>query len=311
MKYIAPFLSLLIAACAAQQEQPPLSSPSLVSSQIEALRSAFPGAYSNVAQLHSSGAGGPVTDVVVRHLTADREATFLISRKFREGEVNQHQLYWFSEGASPEVLEARFAPLGEAQLTLPLPQLLDAAAARFRPGCELVLAATPDGLTGQTNPETCRFRHPDAGDVGLLREFNFGHGKLLIAERLLDPNGKRVGEDGILRLQKHRRFKGWAGISVDAEAAPDDPGAWRLAGSFGMSDDGRVEPLVDAAGDVLDFGLQLARIRWRADQPPILRLAVIRLDTGTIQAYAWSEPDADMIGINLDWFQAGLEATTD
>jgi hypothetical protein len=309
MRILATTLCILIAACAVQQERPSVNAPPATIGQIDALRSAFPGVYSNFAQVHAAGTGGPVTEAVIRQLTADREAAFLISRKFREGEVNQHQLYWFTAGSGPDVIEARFAPLGEAELALPLPRILDEAAARFRPGCELIIASTTDGLTGQTNAETCRFEHPEAGDVGLLREFNFGRGKLHIAERLLDTNGNRVGEDGVLELQKHRRFRGWAGIQMDSEASADDPGAWRLASSFELADDGHVEPLVDAAGDMLDFGLQLARIRWRADQPPILRLAVIRLSTGKIQAYAWSEPGSHTLGINLDWFQAGLEFT--
>jgi hypothetical protein len=302
---------LLLVGCAAPEPRPAAGTPSLAASQVDALRAALPGHYSDFSHQHNAGMGGPVTDVTIRHLTANREAAFLVSRKLREGEVYQHQLYLLSEGAGADVLEMRFAPLGEALLKQPVPQILEAAAARFRPGCEMAIALTPEGLVGQTSPRTCRFNHPEAGDVGLLRELSFGRGKLAIAERLLDGAGNPVGEDGILRLQKHRRFDGWAGQHVDAEAAVDDPAAWRLAASFNMADDGRIEPLLDTAGDALDFGLQLARINWRADQPEILRLAMVRLSTSKIEAYAWSEPDSGSIGINLDWFQAGLELVGD
>jgi hypothetical protein len=301
----------LLCACAVQPQRPPADLAAGPGSQLDALRTALPGFYSNFADRHELGEDGPVTDVTVRHLGAGEGAAFLFSRKYREGQVGQHQLYLFTPGDSPDVLVARFAPLGEAQLSAPLPQIIAAAQQRFRPGCALVLAATPAGLTGQTDAGTCRFEHPQAGDVGLLREFSFGRGTLLIAERLLDAAGRKVGEDGVLRLQKHRQFDGWAGIRVDPELAPDDPAAWRLAARFGMADDGRVEPLLDAAGDPFDFGLQLARIRWRADRPPILRLAVVELATGEIRAYAWSDPGSAAIGINLDWFQAGLEAVQD
>jgi hypothetical protein len=304
-------LCLALAGCAAAPSQAPVAAPSLALAQLDALRTALPGYYSDFAHRHETGSSGVVTELTIRHLAADGDTAFLVSRRFREGEVDQHQLYLASEAVSGDALVLRFAPLGEAQLGGSVPDILAAARDRFRPGCELVLVATPDGLAGQTDPGNCRFSHPRHGDVGLLRELGFGRGRLAIGERLLDAAGNPAGDDGILRLRKHRRFSGWAGLHVDPDAAPDDPGAWRLAQAFSISDDGRIHTLVDAAGDTFAHGLQLATLRWRADQPEILRLAVVNLGSGKIEAYAWTEPRADRIGINLDWFQAGLEVAAD
>jgi hypothetical protein len=311
MRIFAVSLCLALAGCAAMGTEPPLTAPSLGNAQIDALRSALPGYYSDFSHRHETGDTQAVTEVTIRHLAADGDTAFLVSRRFREGEVDQHQLYQVSEADDEGVLVVRFAPLGAAQLDGSVPSILAAARERFRPGCELVLVATPDGLAGQTDPASCRFSHPRHGDVGLLRELSFGRSRLAIGERLLNAAGKPAGEDGILRLRKHRRFSGWAGVRVMPDALPDDPGAWRLAGTFGMSDDGRVQTLVDAAGDTLDYGLQLATVRWRADQPEILRLAVVNMGSGKIEAYAWTQPQADRVGINLDWFQAGLEVAAD
>lgn len=307
LKVAGALLALCLSGCAAQQTQPGTVQATDAQAHLDALRSALPGNYSNFAQIRAAGGTGVVTDVLVRYLAVDLDGAFLVSTRTREGGTARHQLYRFTAGTGTDVLLARFAPLEERQLDQPLATMLGETEARFRKGCELALSATAAGLVGQTDPATCRFSHPDAGTVGLLREFSFGRGQLDFAERLLDTSGNRVGEDGVLRLQKHRRFTGWAGKHVDAEAAADDPTAWRLAESFDLADDGRVRTLVDVAGDSLDLGLQLSRIRRGADRGTILRLSLVDLKTGEVLAYAWTDPGAESIGIHLDWFQAGLE----
>jgi len=305
---VVPVLAaVLLSACATAPSEPPPDTR-FFDAQVEALRAGLPGNYSNFTQAQASGNESPVIDVVVRALSFDDQATFLVSRRPRGGAVDQHQLYWFSRGPG-DSLRVRFAPLSENQLSLPLPQLLASAEQRFRPGCELPLVVTPDGLSGETEAARCRFSHPEHGDIGLLRELRIGRGELVIAERLLDATGQSVTADGILALRKHRPYSGWAGIRAGADIPADDPSGWRLSQAVSLWDDGATWPLQDAAGDPLDVALQLGQVFWKSDQPPVLRLAVIRPSDGRMLAYGFAQPGSEIIGLNLDWFQAGLHAS--
>jgi hypothetical protein len=301
---------LLLAACATtdnQQEQAESQLGSIALAQRAALVSSLPGAYSNFDQSRGSDGKVPVMDVVIRHLSSDNRSAFLFSGQYRESGERRQQVYLVNPAADEDVIELQFAPVSEAILKQGIPEILAEASRRVRPGCSILLAPTENGLVGESRADICRFEHPTAGTVGLTREVSFGRGKLVIAERMTDDSGQAIAADAVLRLQKHRRWNGWAGVRIDPEAASDDPAAWRLATPFTLADDGRVVSLTDAAGDATGYGLQLAYLSWHSDKPPFLRLALMDMENGKILAYTWSVPGAAQLGMNLDWFQAGLE----
>ena len=124
---------------------------------------------------------------------------------------------------------------------------------------------------------------------------------------MTNESGQAIAADAILSLHKHQSWDGWAGIRVEQDLPADNPAAWRLATAYSLRDDGRVVPLVDIAGDVIGYGIQLAYLSWHSDKPPFLRLAVIELESGKTLAYSWSVPGAAQLGMNLDWMQAGLQ----
>jgi hypothetical protein len=301
---------LLLTACATTPPQEESTPIAIAAAEYSALVSSLPGAYSNFDQSRGSDGRVPVIDVVVRHLTDGQRSAFLFSGQYRESGERRHQVYLVSPAGSEDVLELRFAPVTEDILALPLPDILTAAEQRTQPGCGILLAPTSNGLVGESRADICRFNHPTAGDVGLTREMSFGRGNLVIAERLTNSSGQAINEDAILHLRQHQTWTGWAGIHVDPDAAADDTAAWRLATPFSLMDDGRVVPLVDAAGDTTQYGLQLAYLSWHADKPPFLRLALLELESGKMLAYTWTVPGSAQLGMNLEWFQAGLERQT-
>jgi hypothetical protein len=47
---------------------------------------------------------------------------------------------------------------------------------------------------------------------------------------------------------------------------------------------------------------------YRDGSVPVLKLSVIEDASGSSVVYAWANPEATRIGINLGWVQVGLEA---
>jgi hypothetical protein len=301
---------LLVASCTTtrhQQEPQEATQVSIAEAQRAALINSLPGVYSNFDQSHGSDGNIPTVDLVVRHLSADDRSAFLFSSEYRESGERQQQVYLLRPAADEDVIELQFAPVDEQVLTGTIPQIMAEASRRVRPGCRILLAPTSNGLVGESRADTCRFEHPTAGTVGLTREISFGRGTLLIAERMTNDSGQPIAADAVLSLQKHQNWDGWAGIRADENLAADNPAAWRLATPFSVRDDGRVAPLVDAAGDAIGYGIQLAYLSWHSNKPPFLRLAVIDIETGKLLAYSWSVPGAAQLGMNLDWLQVGLQ----
>lgn len=59
-------------------------------------------------------------------------------------------------------------------------------------------------------------------------------------------------------------------------------------------------------GQPSGHALLLERMAVQQGQLPLLKLSVLDAK-GQVIAYAWSDPDADRIGISLGWIQVGLE----
>lgn len=174
----------------------------------------------------------------------------------------------------------------------------------FIDGCEMRLLPTADGLgvAGESQPEQCRFSTA-SGSTALLKEVGIGPGRVDIAERLLDAQGGVLSERR-LHFKPMLRFRGWAGVRP--QGSRDDQ-QWRVADAFELHTEGDRIPLQDAAGDSLGYVLRLARTPYRRDQPDILRLELLDGDSGELLAYAFADPRAEQIGLNLGWFQAGLK----
>jgi hypothetical protein len=54
------------------------------------------------------------------------------------------------------------------------------------------------------------------------------------------------------------------------------------------------------------YSLALERLTYRDGNVPVLKLSVVSDADGSTLAYAWANPEATRIGINLGWVQIGL-----
>ncbi|MGK7295139.1 MAG: hypothetical protein ACNS61_04810 [Candidatus Wenzhouxiangella sp. M2_3B_020] len=182
-------------------------------------------------------------------------------------------------------LEGRFSPLNEKGEAMG--------------ACPLTVRLRDDGFVATTAAATCRF-----GDGtrtrGLIKEIAHDGHRLVIADRVVGPDGERIGPDRVLELRRVRPFAGWAGIR-DSAGAP-----WRVAEPFELESDGVARDPVDAAGVPLGISLELAPHQVRAGEPPVLRLRVFDQASGELVAQSWADPEATRIGVALPRVQVGL-----
>lgn len=182
-------------------------------------------------------------------------------------------------------LEGRFSPLDDGGEAIG--------------GCPLTVRIRDGGFVATTAAGTCRFGE-GSRSRGLIKEIAHDGHRLVIADRVVGPDGDPVGPDRVLELRRVRSFAGWAGIR-DSDAA-----AWRVAETFELESDGVARDPVDAAGIPLGISLELAPHRVRADEPPVLRLRVFDHASGELLAQSWTDPAATRIGVALPRVQVGL-----
>ena len=305
-------LALAITACQAPQERPePSTAFDGPDPRLLALRDALPGRWSNFAQAQADRAVETL-ELQIQPLSLASHAQaadfYLLEQSSRDGEApTRWWVYSVTATEDPEFLLLDIAPLNAAQAAGAPATALSAAEQAFRPGCTLRLVRNADGIAGQSTPGACRFESEGTTRV-LLRDVAIGPGRLAVGERLSDPQGQPLAPDRVLHFDRHRAYTGWAGVQVDRDGDPADPAGWRLQSELQAWDDGRMHPLVDAAGDPMGYAVQLSRVPASGERPAMLRLSVIEESSGKTEAYAWGALDARRLGLHLGWLQVGLEA---
>lgn len=286
---VAAGLALVLAACAGPRERD-ATDDRAAAEQIRLLRDIaelLPGRYSNHLQWREDNAERQynleieltpvdVPDRLVLHLTQSGGDD--PPRRFR---------LVVSPGRMPGNLAGELQPLG--------------GDGQARGRCPMNFTGTDVGFTGETDPHTCSFGSGESR-VGLLKEIAFDGSQVIIADKIVETGEPGDGQpDQVLCFHRMRTFSGWAGVR------PDGDGEWRIAGDVSLvSEGGRAEP-ADRNGVALGIRIELARVRWREDQPPILRLAVYE-NADELIGYAWADPGAVEIGLSLETVQVGLRA---
>ena len=284
-----------------------------LNAQLNQLSLMLPGRYGNFQQYHDarSAARG------ASHPAATDNNLPLLSLTIAAGSDSGDQLDYTVEqrtrgsGGEPRAFRWQLIHAGTAIVLRIVP--------RDRPGarpCDIPLQAVSGGYAGQSDPRLCSLGNDNGPQLGIRKEIAIQPGAITLADQVVDLNSGETRFASRLEFQRLVEFTGWAGVK-------DDSGEWRLARPFVLHNDGAETSLVAQDGTPLGIRLQLARVRYRDDQAPILRLAVFRVNNGevTVDAdgaetaplnaamvgYTWANRNASQIGLNLEWFQAGLE----
>jgi len=241
--------------------------------QLAQIARLLPGRWNNFAQHQDAPDTTALLDLTVTaQPAAGSAAGYLLTQTRRQAEGPARSFLW------------QLSPI-------PTGLLLDIRPAD-RPGappCRLPLGPTANGFAGQG---VCTIGG-GASAAQLEKEVVIAPGQLQVADRLAG------GEATALDFRRTFEYRGWAGVRGAG-------GEWQLAAPYVLASDGGELSLTDRTAAPLGYRLQLGLHRYRDDQPAILRLAVIDEANGKMIAYAWADPLSPQLGLNLDWFQAGL-----
>lgn len=102
-------------------------------------------------------------------------------------------------------------------------------------------------------------------------------------------------------------FDGWAAINGAGPRASADNRDWHMHRDVRIGSEGGQVPLRWRDGNPSGYSLRLERLTYRDGNVPVLKLSVVDDADGHALAYAWANPEATRIGVNLGWVQVGLE----
>lgn len=114
------------------------------------------------------------------------------------------------------------------------------------------------------------------------------------------------GADAIELARRVRWFDGWAAINgggPQAKAANQD---WHLDRDLRLSSEGGRAVLKWRDGSPSGYTLELERTAYPERKLTVLQLNVIDDRSGAALTYAWTDPQAQAIGLNLGWLQVGF-----
>ena len=228
-------------------------------------------------------------------------------RTLLAGEYNNHEQVW-QQGldGSPQNVRRhwRFSKNGDADLILSIGEGQTAPEA---PVWKFAFVAKRHGLVAQvsgtsrcsylwlTTPVGFEGEAVDGGCAGLPA-------RIRVDETWLEtvwPLGEAE------RSRRVRHYRGWVALRrnrLDAEAGDDD---YVFVGEADWHDEGFLLPVLDG-GQPTGYAIELARLTYQNTHTSVLKLGVVDAATGETLSYAWAEPGARRIGINLRWIQAGL-----
>ena len=173
---------------------------------------------------------------------------------------------------------------------------------RVLPGCDVFWRRQSNHFVGYMTPNACSYVSSESGkriifndDLLLTEE------ALWISDRAQDEEGNRVfgHPTGVPhKNRKARRFECWM-------TAMQRDGEWTFRRGLEIHDQGGMVWLETEEETPQQVGIKMRNVRWPyGNNRPSLVLYAYRPDEDRAVSYAWADPSAQRIGINLRWMQA-------
>jgi len=302
---LAILLSLLVLpACQSLQHAP---SPRAVAGSSHAPSPAtgalFEGVFDNHEQvwLARAGAAGGVPHVVVT-IEPTPQADWSIWRVHLDAAAPLDAVWAMQRigtGESASVMPHRASDAALASTAAPF----DARQWVPLDACALRGTVTPGGARVVADVAACTTLAPGLGaqtallPIAIEREGEWLHARLYADQAR--------GADARVDLRQVQVFSGWAAING---AGPNGPANddWHMNRAMQLGNEGGRAALTWRDGRPSGYSLTLERVTYRDGNVPVLKLSVIDDASGQGIAYAWANPEATQIGINLGWVQVGL-----
>ncbi len=171
--------------------------------------------------------------------------------------------------------------------------------------CALRAVAGSSGLNVSADPARCASVAPGLGVEAALLPLSIEHSGERLRVRLFSDQAR--GDTVFNDLRRVRHYSGWAAINGAGANATSQSSDWHMSRDLRLGNEGGRSILPWRDGKPSGYSLLLERLTFREGNTPVLKLSVIEDASGQAIVYAWANPDATRIGVNLGWVQVGLE----
>ena len=174
-------------------------------------------------------------------------------------------------------------------------------------GCEVFWRLNQDKFEGSMKRDACRVVSKRSGKTLIITDDLFlTKDEIWINDQAKDDRGNYVfgNKAGVHhKLKKARMFEGWTATLKDGSTAVSEQDAPAEA-----YDGQRNLPIHDQGGRVKineKYSAELAQLTYK-NGTKVLKLGIVDNASGRTISYTWASPEAERIGINLRWAQAGF-----
>ena len=164
------------------------------------------------------------------------------------------------------------------------------------------------GKTGQrmdADRAQCTAIAPGIGAEAALLPLSVDHEGEFLHVRLYADQAR--GADAREDARLVRWFRGWAALNGGGPKADASSNDWHMDRGVRIGSEGGRFALKWRDGNSSGYSLVLERLTYREGNVPVLKLSVVEDADGHALVYAWANPEATRIGINLGWVQVGLD----
>jgi hypothetical protein len=232
-----------------------------------------------------------------------------------ETKVYRQRLYVFAPNEAERAIELRIYTFDDEKkyrdAHLDASKLKDLTAANLKatPGCEVFwrLNKTGDKFEGSMKPNACKiFSQRLKKNIIITDDLFLTAEEIWINDQARDEQGNYVfGNKANVhhKLKRARIFAGWTAVLKDGST--ESRGADAPAEAWDGQRDLRIH---DQGGRVKineKFSAELAQLSHK-NGARVLKLGIVETASGKTVAYTWANPEAERIGINLRWIQAGF-----
>jgi hypothetical protein len=170
--------------------------------------------------------------------------------------------------------------------------------------CAFDLAWDGAKIAAAANVDACSALLPGLGEGAALLPLRFSiDGDMLRVATFADAPR---GADAVEEARRVRWFEGWAVINGGGPQAKAGNQDWHLNRELRLSSEGGRVPLRWRDGASSGYSLELEHTTYPERKLSVLQLNVIDDASGKTVTYAWTDPQADALGLNLGWLQVGF-----
>jgi hypothetical protein len=180
--------------------------------------------------------------------------------------------------------------------------------AEWTPLDACALRATDQGSGFAADAAACALLAPGIGPAAALLPLAASQAGDMLRLRLYADQAR--GPAAHEEARRVVKFSGWAAVNGAGPTATATADDWHMDRTLALGSEGGHAALPWRDGTPSGYSLRLERLAYRDGDVPVLKLSVIEDASGAVLAYAWANPEATRIGINLGWLQVGLERGT-